>query len=97
LPILVVNTLLVELLYKHLAVWISSASFHLVQENALMFLCFFVDTDTVVPLTSTRRSLTALGLPVKTSWYPWRYMVPTEVSVFILEQEKEATKLHVKL
>jgi len=47
-----------------------------------MFLSFFVcsgDTDTVVPLTSTRRSLAALGLPVKTSWYPW-YMVPSEVS-----------------
>jgi len=33
-----------------------------------------------VPLSSTRRSLAALGLPVKTSWYPW-YIVPTEVSV----------------
>lgn len=36
------------------------------------------DTDTAVPLSATRRSLAALGLPVKTSWYPW-YIVPTEV------------------
>ncbi|KAJ1276370.1 hypothetical protein BS78_05G209800 [Paspalum vaginatum] len=39
---------------------------------------FSGDTDTAVPLSSTRRSLASLGLPVKTSWYPW-YMVPTEV------------------
>lgn len=36
------------------------------------------DTDTAVPLSSTRRSVAALGLPVTTSWYPW-YRVPTEV------------------
>ncbi|WVZ50420.1 hypothetical protein U9M48_001673 [Paspalum notatum var. saurae] len=36
------------------------------------------DTDTAVPVSSTRRSLAALGLPVKTNWYPW-YLVPTEV------------------
>lgn len=39
---------------------------------------FSGDTDTAVPLSATRRSLAALGLPVKTSWYPW-YIVPTEV------------------
>ncbi|PUZ45173.1 hypothetical protein GQ55_8G201100 [Panicum hallii var. hallii] len=47
---------------------------------------FSGDTDTVVPLTSTRRSLAALGLPVKTSWYPW-YMVPTEVGGWSMEYE----------
>ncbi|KAG2562610.1 hypothetical protein PVAP13_8KG271300 [Panicum virgatum] len=47
---------------------------------------FSGDTDTGVPLTSTRRSLTALGLPVKTSWYPW-YMVPTEVGGWSMEYE----------
>jgi hypothetical protein len=49
----------------------------------LKYMSFFCacsgDTDTVVPLSATRRSLAALGLPVKTSWYPW-YMVSTEVS-----------------
>ncbi|KAG0535351.1 hypothetical protein BDA96_04G358900 [Sorghum bicolor] len=38
------------------------------------------DTDSVVPVSSTRRSLAALELPVKTSWYPW-YMAPTEREV----------------
>ncbi|CAL4984151.1 unnamed protein product [Urochloa decumbens] len=47
---------------------------------------FSGDTDTVVPLSSTRRSLAALGLPVKTSWYPW-YMVPTEVGGWSMEYE----------
>ncbi|XP_025828780.1 P-(S)-hydroxymandelonitrile lyase-like [Panicum hallii] len=47
---------------------------------------FSGDTDTVVPLTSTRRSLAALGLPVKTNWYPW-YMVPTEVGGWSMEYE----------
>ncbi|CAD6241837.1 unnamed protein product [Miscanthus lutarioriparius] len=41
---------------------------------------FSGDTDSVVPVSSTRRSLAALGLPVKTSWYPW-YMAPTEREV----------------
>ncbi|KAG2563565.1 hypothetical protein PVAP13_8KG327002 [Panicum virgatum] len=44
------------------------------------------DIDTTVPLSSTRRSLAALGLPVKTSWYPW-YMVPTEVGGWSMEYE----------
>ncbi|OEL30935.1 P-(S)-hydroxymandelonitrile lyase [Dichanthelium oligosanthes] len=49
--------------------------------------CVFCgDTDTVVPVTSTRRSLAALGLPLKTSWYPW-YMVPTEVGGWSMEYE----------
>uniref|UniRef100_A0A1E5UNE4 Carboxypeptidase n=1 Tax=Dichanthelium oligosanthes TaxID=888268 RepID=A0A1E5UNE4_9POAL len=47
---------------------------------------FSGDTDTAVPLSSTRRSLAALGLPVKTSWYPW-YMVPTEVGGWSMEYE----------
>jgi len=29
------------------------------------------DTDAVIPLTSTRYSIDALGLPTTTSWYPW--------------------------
>ncbi|KAG2558153.1 hypothetical protein PVAP13_8NG138602 [Panicum virgatum] len=51
---------------------------------------FSGDTDTVVPLTSTRRSLASLGLPVKTSWYPW-YIVPSEAtnaSLILLPSEK---------
>nr|WGC54933.1 P-(S)-hydroxymandelonitrile lyase [Echinochloa crus-galli var. zelayensis] len=47
---------------------------------------FSGDTDTAVPMSSTRRSLDALGLPVKTSWYPW-YMVPTEVGGWSMEYE----------
>ncbi|TKW01906.1 hypothetical protein SEVIR_8G209200v4 [Setaria viridis] len=47
---------------------------------------FSGDTDTAVPLSSTRRSLAALGLPVKTSWYPW-YMVPTEVGGWSMEYD----------
>ncbi|CAD6253143.1 unnamed protein product [Miscanthus lutarioriparius] len=44
------------------------------------------DTDTAVPLSGTRRSLAALGLPVKTSWYPW-HMVSTEVGGWSMEYE----------
>ncbi|EEC78874.1 hypothetical protein OsI_19232 [Oryza sativa Indica Group] len=29
------------------------------------------DTDAVVPLTATRYSIDALGLPTTVSWYPW--------------------------
>ncbi|KAG2558862.1 P-(S)-hydroxymandelonitrile lyase-like [Panicum virgatum] len=47
---------------------------------------FSGDTDTAVPLSSTRRSLAALGLPVKTSWYPW-YIVKTEVAGWSMEYE----------
>lgn len=32
---------------------------------------FSGDTDAVIPLTSTRYSIDALGLPTTTSWYPW--------------------------
>ncbi|TVU18545.1 hypothetical protein EJB05_34650 [Eragrostis curvula] len=32
---------------------------------------FSGDTDAVVPLTSTRYSIDALGLPTMASWYPW--------------------------
>ncbi|KAK4754954.1 hypothetical protein SAY87_008711 [Trapa incisa] len=32
---------------------------------------FSGDTDSVVPVTSTRFSLSHLNLPVKTPWYPW--------------------------
>ncbi|KAF6982571.1 hypothetical protein CFC21_000951 [Triticum aestivum] len=32
---------------------------------------FSGDTDAVVPLTATRYSIGALGLPTTTSWYPW--------------------------
>ncbi|KAJ1265880.1 hypothetical protein BS78_08G107300 [Paspalum vaginatum] len=32
---------------------------------------FSGDTDQVIPLTSTRYSIDALGLPTTTSWYPW--------------------------
>ncbi|CAN6203340.1 unnamed protein product [Urochloa humidicola] len=45
---------------------------------------FSGDTDAVVPLSSTRRSLDALGLAVKTSWYP---MVPTEVGGWSMEYD----------
>ncbi|CAD6256173.1 unnamed protein product [Miscanthus lutarioriparius] len=51
---------------------------------------FSGDTDTAVPLSGTRRSLAALGLPVKTSWYPW-YIVSTEAknaSLILLPSEK---------
>ncbi|CAL4991163.1 unnamed protein product [Urochloa decumbens] len=50
---------------------------------------FSGDTDTAVPLSSTRRSLAAMRLPVKTSWYPW-YMDPTnptEVGGWSMEYE----------
>ncbi|KAG0530631.1 hypothetical protein BDA96_05G203400 [Sorghum bicolor] len=47
---------------------------------------FSGDTDTAVPLSGTRRSLAALGLPVKTSWYPW-YIVSTEVGGWSMEYE----------
>ncbi|CAO2144832.1 unnamed protein product [Urochloa humidicola] len=50
---------------------------------------FSGDTDTAVPLSSTRRSLAALRLPVKTSWYPW-YMDArnaTEVGGWSMEYE----------
>lgn len=38
-----------------------------------MFFCLFPsgDTDAVVPLTATRYSIDALGLPTTISWYPW--------------------------
>ncbi|KAK3025246.1 hypothetical protein RJ639_044594 [Escallonia herrerae] len=29
------------------------------------------DTDSVIPVTSTRYSITKLGTPVRTAWYPW--------------------------
>jgi len=32
---------------------------------------FSGDTDAVVPLTATRYSINALGLPTAVSWYPW--------------------------
>ncbi|KAJ6698647.1 SERINE PROTEASE FAMILY S10 SERINE CARBOXYPEPTIDASE [Salix purpurea] len=32
---------------------------------------FSGDTDSVVPVTATRFSLSHLNLPVKTRWYPW--------------------------
>uniref|UniRef100_A0A0A8XWN2 carboxypeptidase D n=1 Tax=Arundo donax TaxID=35708 RepID=A0A0A8XWN2_ARUDO len=32
---------------------------------------FSGDTDSVVPLTVTRYSIDALGLPTYLSWYPW--------------------------
>ncbi|CAD6256178.1 unnamed protein product [Miscanthus lutarioriparius] len=51
---------------------------------------FSGDTDTAVPLSGTRRSLAALGLPVKSSWYPW-YIVSTEAknaSLILLPSEK---------
>ncbi|CAD6256176.1 unnamed protein product [Miscanthus lutarioriparius] len=44
------------------------------------------DTDTAVPLSATRHSLAALGLPVKSSWYPW-YIVPTEVGGWSMEYD----------
>ncbi|CAN6346090.1 unnamed protein product [Urochloa humidicola] len=37
---------------------------------------FSGDTDSAVPLSSTRLSLDHMGFPVKTSWYPW-YMDPS--------------------
>ncbi|CAL4979393.1 unnamed protein product [Urochloa decumbens] len=49
---------------------------------------FSGDTDSAVPLSSTRLSLDAMGFPVKTSWYPW-YMEPnaTEVGGWSMEYE----------
>ncbi|CAN6373149.1 unnamed protein product [Urochloa humidicola] len=52
---------------------------------------FSGDTDSAVPLSSTRLSLDAMGLRVKTSWYPW-YMDPhpkngTEVGGWSMEYE----------
>ncbi|TVU06301.1 hypothetical protein EJB05_49508 [Eragrostis curvula] len=47
---------------------------------------FSGDTDTAVPVSSTRRSLAALNLPVKTSWHPW-YIVSTEVGGWSMEYE----------
>ncbi|XP_021316608.1 P-(S)-hydroxymandelonitrile lyase-like isoform X2 [Sorghum bicolor] len=55
-------------------------------EGGLKVWVFSGDTDTVVPLSATRRSLAALSLPVKTSWYPW-YMVSTEVGGWTMEYE----------
>jgi len=34
-------------------------------------LVFSGDTDTVVPVTSTRLSIKELKLPIATPWYPW--------------------------
>ncbi|CAN6381852.1 unnamed protein product [Urochloa humidicola] len=49
---------------------------------------FSGDTDSAVPLSSTRLSLDAMGLRVNTSWYPW-YMDPnaTEVGGWSMEYE----------
>ncbi|CAM0957277.1 unnamed protein product [Alopecurus aequalis] len=44
---------------------------------------FSGDTDAVVPLTATRYSIGALGLPTTISWYPW-YDDVQEVSVIPL-------------
>ncbi|TVU18524.1 hypothetical protein EJB05_34629, partial [Eragrostis curvula] len=32
---------------------------------------FSGDTDAIIPLTATRYSINALGLPTTTNWYPW--------------------------
>jgi hypothetical protein len=63
-----------------------------------MFFSFICsgDTDTAVPLSGTRRSLAALGLPVKTSWYPW-YIVSTEVSTENRRNYIPITKLYISL
>lgn len=56
---------------------LSSAARHAIQLPSVsidtMLLCLFHsgDTDAVVPLTATRYSIGALGLPTTTSWYPW--------------------------
>uniref|UniRef100_A0A0D9WEH7 carboxypeptidase D n=1 Tax=Leersia perrieri TaxID=77586 RepID=A0A0D9WEH7_9ORYZ len=47
---------------------------HIYQEliaAGLRIWVFSGDTDAVVPLTATRHSIDALGLPTTISWYPW--------------------------
>ena len=39
--------------------------------SGLRIWIFSGDTDSVVPVTATRFSLSHLNLPVKTRWYPW--------------------------
>ncbi|CAL9227483.1 unnamed protein product [Arabidopsis halleri] len=41
--------------------------------SGLRIWIFSGDTDSVVPVTATRFSLSHLNLPVKTRWYPWYY------------------------
>nr|ABR16596.1 unknown [Picea sitchensis] len=43
---------------------------HLIARG-LRILLFSGDTDTVVPVTSTRLSINELKLPIATPWYPW--------------------------
>ncbi|XP_024014184.1 serine carboxypeptidase-like 22 isoform X2 [Eutrema salsugineum] len=40
-------------------------------EAGLRIWVFSGDTDSVIPVTATRFSLSKLNLPVKTRWYPW--------------------------
>ncbi|KAF6151054.1 hypothetical protein GIB67_042389 [Kingdonia uniflora] len=47
------------------------------------------DTDSVVPVTSTRYSLNLLNLTSKTPWYPWS--VESELGGFALEYKGEMT------
>ncbi|KAJ4724619.1 Carboxypeptidase [Melia azedarach] len=39
--------------------------------NGIRVWIYSGDTDAVVPITSTRYSIAALKLPIKTPWYPW--------------------------
>ncbi|CAA7019017.1 unnamed protein product [Microthlaspi erraticum] len=40
-------------------------------EAGLRIWVFSGDTDSIIPVTATRFSLSKLNLPVKTRWYPW--------------------------
>ncbi|ESR59656.1 hypothetical protein CICLE_v100180622mg, partial [Citrus x clementina] len=40
------------------------------------------DIDGVVPITSTRYSISSLNLPIKTPWYPW-YINANEVGGYV--------------
>ncbi|CAN4080596.1 unnamed protein product [Withania somnifera] len=43
----------------------------IVMENGIRVWIFSGDTDGIVPVTSTRKSIKKMKLPVETPWYPW--------------------------
>ncbi|KAJ4724617.1 Carboxypeptidase [Melia azedarach] len=58
--------------------------------NGIKVWIYSGDTDAVVPITSTRYSIAALKLPIRTPWYPWYtdgevggYVVAYEGLVFV--------------
>nr|GMD91448.1 putative serine carboxypeptidase-like 23 [Ipomoea batatas] len=61
---------------------------HIVKElmqSGIRFWIYSGDTDSVMPLTDTRRSIKKLGASVKTSWYPW--YLRGEVGGYAVEYE----------